>query len=328
MKKILIILLFFICSNVKSSIAIMDSDSGRIIYSKNMNDKMLIASTTKIMTAIIALENGDLNSIYTISKEIYEVDGSRIYLKEKEKISLKDLLYGLMLQSGNDAAMTIASNVMNYDSFIKYMNIKAHILGMENTTFQNPHGLDDKTRNYSTAYDMALLMKYAISNKTFMKITQSKKYNNWLNKNKLLTIYKYATSGKIGYTSSSGQVFVSSASKNNKNLIIVTINEGDKFNLHKKLYEKYFNEYNKYKVLDKYTFSFKIKNNSNHYYIKNDINMLLKKEDIQNLNIKINLNKKVVYIYIGKELVCKEKIYLLKYEERKKNIKDLLLFWK
>jgi D-alanyl-D-alanine carboxypeptidase len=340
MQKItLFVLIFFlVCMRICASVVIMDSDSGRVLYSRSKDSKMLIASTTKIMTAVVALENGNTSKIFTVGKEVLEVDGSSIYLEVGDKVSLNDLLHGLMLQSGNDAAMTIATNVLGYDKFIEEMNLKAYKLGMLNTTFENPHGLDEKTKNYSTAHDLALLMKYAIKNKKFMEITQTKKYiigeKKWYNKNKLLSDYRFTTSGKIGYTKASGQVFVSSASKNGKNLIITSINEGDKFNLHKKLYEEYFDKYDRYKILDTHTFSFKVKNKDNsHYFIKNDVNMLLKESEIDDLKIKIRINKYdykqgFVDVYLKGELITKEKIYSMKYNERKKSIKDLLLFWK
>lgn len=335
MKKILLVLIFLLCINVSASIVVMDADSGRIIYNKNKSERKLIASTTKIMTTIVALENAKLTDKLKVGKEIQTVNGSMIYVKEGESFTLNDLLHGLMLQSGNDAAMIIASKTMPYDNFIAQMNLKAHKLGMNNTTFENPHGLNDDTKNYSTAEDMSKLMRYAIKNKDFLNITSTKKYKVdnyiWHNKNKLLSDYKYLISGKIGYTKASGQVFVSAARKDNKTLIISTIDEGDKFNLHKNLYEKYFKEYERYKVLDKNTFSFKVKNkNHDHYFIKNDFNMLLTKKEIKKLKVNINLNKdnRFVDIYLDNNLIHSEKLYKLKYQSRLKKIKELLLFWK
>lgn len=335
MKKILFVLIFLLCINVKASIVLMDADSGRILYSKAATEKKLIASTTKIMTSIIALENSTLEKKIIIGKETREVNGSMIYAKEGEVFTLNDLLHGLMLQSGNDAAMTIATNVLGYDNFIKEMNLKAIKLGMKNTTFENPHGLNDNSKNISTAEDMSKLMRYAIKNKEFLNITSSKIYKVdkyiWPNKNKLLKQYKYLISGKIGYTKASGQVFVSAAKKDGKTLIITSIDESDKFNLHKKLYEKYFEAYEKYKILDMNTFSFKVKNkNHDHYYIKNDFDMLLTKEELKKIKIKANLskNKNYVNIYLDEKLIHSEKLYILKYQSRLKKLKDLLLFFK
>lgn len=335
-KLILFFLLFlFFLDNVFASIVVMDADSKRVIYSRNMNEKKLIASTSKIMTSIIALENSNLDKKIKVDKEIYKAYGSMTYIKEGEEFSLKDLLSGLMLQSGNDAALTIANGIMPYDKFINEMNFKAYKLEMYNTVFENPHGLNDETKNTSTAYDMALLMRYAIKNQDFIDITRQTKYKVgnyiWYNKNKLLTDYKYLISGKIGYTKKSGQVYVSAAKKNGKTLIITSIDEPDKFNLHKKLYEKYFNIYERYKILDKNTFSFKVNNkNNNHYYIKNDFYMLLSKEEIDDLKIKINLNEKKnnVEVYLKDKLIHTEQLYIIKYESALKKVKRMLLFWK
>ena len=337
MKKIIVFLLIIFLSfaNVKASIVVMDADSGRVLYSINMNEKKLIASTTKIMTSIIALENAPLDMKITVGKEIYKAYGSMTYIKEGEVFTLDDLLKGLMLQSGNDAALTIANNVMNYVDFINEMNLKAYKLGMYNTIFENPHGLNDDTKNISTAYDMALLMKYAIKNKDFLRITSTYEHKVgeyiWYNKNKLLRDYKYLISGKIGYTTKSGQVFVSAAKKDNKTLIIVSIDEADKFNLHKKLYEKYFSLYDRYKILDKNTFSFKVKNSSHdHYYIMKDYYMLLSKGEISKLKVKVNINenRNNVEIYLNDNIIHREKLYVLKYKSRVNKIKKILSFWK
>ena len=328
MKKIIMLFLLFWCVKVNASIVVMDGSSGRVLYEKNMNEKKLIASTTKIMTSIIALENGNLSDKYIVGDEIKSVDGSSIYAKIGEEYTLEDLLYGLMLRSGNDAAMVISKNVLNYDEFIAKMNIKAFMLGMNNTSFENPHGLNYDTFNYSTAYDMALLMKYAIKNKEFLKISSTKKYNDWYNKNELLSDYKYLISGKIGYTKKSGQVFVSAAKKDNKTLIIASIDEADKFNLHKRLYEEYFDKYELYKLLDKNTFTFKNKSN-NHYYIMNDYYILLKDKEKDNLKIKIYLNNNTnfVNVFYDDILIHNEKLYSIVYKDRMKKLREKLLFF-
>ena len=328
MKKLLFFLLVLLCIKVNASIVVMDADSGRVLYEKNMNQRKLIASTSKIMTCIIALENGNLKDEYIVGDEIKSVDGSSIYAKEGEVYTLEDLLYGLMLRSGNDASMIISKNTLGHDKFIASMNVKAYMLGMNNTSFENPHGLNNDTSNYSTAYDMALLMKYAIKNKEFLKITSTIKYKDWYNKNKLLSEYKYLISGKIGYTKRSGQVFVSAAKKDNKTLIIASIDEADKFNLHKRLYEEYFDKYELYKVLDKYTFTFK-NNDNNHYYILNDFYMLLNKKEKDKLKIKININGVIDYvsIYYDNKIIHNERLLKINYFERMKNIKEKLLFF-
>lgn len=237
----------------------MEEDTKRVIVSKNMNKKMLIASTTKIMTAVIAIESGKTNKMIKVTDKVLEAYGSSIYLSIGEKMKLEDMLYGLLMQSGNDAALMIADYLGGEEKFVKKMNVKAKEIGMKNTSFSNPHGLDEKTKNYSTAYDMALLMRYANSDSLFKKIVGCKKHivktdkktYVWNNKNKLLYTYKYTTGGKTGFTDKAHRTLVTSASKGNMNLIVVTLNDGNDFNNHKELYEYGFNNYSMEKVFDK-----------------------------------------------------------------------------
>ena len=320
--------MLFYAININASVVVMDADSGRILYSENKDERKLIASTTKIMTTLIALENSNIKKEVEVKDEILKVNGSMIYSKIGEKYTIEDLLYGLMLRSGNDAAMTIAKIVLVYNEFINKMNLKAIEIGMFNTTFENPHGLNDDTKNYSTANDLALLMKYALKNKEFVKITSTKKYKNWLNKNDLLFDYKYLITGKIGYTKKSGQVYVSSASKNNKNLIIASIDEDDKYELHKNLYEKYFENYKKYKVLNKYTFSFKSKKDNYHYYIKKDYDVLLTKDEIDKLKIKIDTNNNIINIFINDKKIHSERLYKVEEKTKKNLIEEILSFFR
>ena len=203
MKYLWLLILFLIPFKVygTSSYIVMDADSKRVIEGANTQEKKLIASTTKIMTAIIAIENGSLDDKVKIDKDVLKAYGSNIYVEIDEEITLRDLLYGLLLRSGNDAAIEIANCIAgSMDEFVKMMNDKAKNLGMENTTFINSSGLenDEKLGNTSTAYDMALLMSYAIDNKTFVEISGTKRHiattnyktYDWYNKNKLLTRYK------------------------------------------------------------------------------------------------------------------------------------------
>ena len=201
MKKILVFLIIFLIplniyakDTATSSIAI-DIDSGRILYEKNADEKRLIASITKIMTCIIALENGNLEKDIKAGEEILKMYGTSIYLELNEKMKLIDLLYGLMLRSGNDAAVVIAKEIAgSEEKFVEMMNKKAKELGMNNTKFSNSHGLDEETKNYSTARDMAKLSIYAYKNKTYRKIINTKEYRVktanksylWYNRMKLL----------------------------------------------------------------------------------------------------------------------------------------------
>lgn len=244
--------------SAKSTI-IMDIDSGRVLYQKNVNQQQLIASTTKIMTCIVALENSDVNTDVVVGNEVSSMYGTNIYIQPGEKIKVLDLLYGLMLRSGNDAAITLAVNTLGEEKFINKMNEKARELGMNNTLFSNPHGLDEETQNYSTAYDMALLSRYAYKNSTYRKIISTKKYVTkssiksyvWYNRMGLLNEYKNCVGGKNGYTPRAGKSLVSYAKKGNLVLTIISLNDPSIYQNHKNLYNKYFSSYSNYKIVEK-----------------------------------------------------------------------------
>ena len=171
-------------STSATSAIMMDMDSNRILYSQNIHNIRSVASISKIMTAHVAIKYGDINKEVTIGDEILKAYGSGIYIKQGEKMTLLDLLYGLMLRSGNDAALSIAKNVSgSTDKFVQKMNEEAKRIGMKNTTFNNPSGLDEEEGNYSTAYDMALLMSESMKDKTFREITKTKTYKLKTNKN-------------------------------------------------------------------------------------------------------------------------------------------------
>lgn len=237
------------------SAILIEQKSGRVLYEKNADAISRIASITKIMTAILAIESGKIDQTTTVSSRAVGVEGSSIYLIEGEKIKLKDLVYGLMMRSGNDAAVTIAEMVGgSEEGFVYLMNQKANEIGMTNTTFQNPHGLDDHENHRSTAYDMAILMRYAMNNKTFREISGTKVYRTahpeekwdrvWKNKNKLLTsLYAYCTGGKTGYTKLAKRTLVTTATKNGMDLIAVTINAPSDWNDHISMYEEAFDNY-------------------------------------------------------------------------------------
>lgn len=219
----------------------IDVDSGRILYEKNAEEKMRIASLTKIMTAIVAIESGNLRDIVRVPDSAVGVEGSSIYLKKGERLSLEDLLYGLMLRSGNDAAVAIAEHVGgSLDGFVHMMNEKAAMIGMTNTHFMNPHGLDDSNQHYSTARDMAILSAYALKNPEFQKIVATRvksipwEGEEWgrrlLNKNKMLTLYKGADGIKTGYTRLAKRCLASSATRDGRQLAVVTLNAPDDWN--------------------------------------------------------------------------------------------------
>lgn len=343
MKKFIPILLLVVLSifpiKVKASTdtaysyVLMDLDSGRVLESKNKDKPLLIASITKIMTAIIALENKDINDFVTVDDSIKSSYGSGIYISVGEEITLKDLLYGLMLRSGNDAAIMISTYVSGSEKeFVSLMNKKAKTIGMKNTIFYNSSGLDNNTMgNISTAYDMALLTKYAMQNSIYREIVKTKKYTTktnlksyiWHNKNKMLN-YDYVTGGKTGYTEKAKRTLVSTASKNNINLVVVTIKDSDDWSTHKTLFENTFNNYKSYKVLNKKNFSVLGDNYYDKLYIKNNLSLTLKKDETKSLVAHIKLEKiknyqsgtrvGTAYIYLGNTLVHEEEIYAKRVE--------------
>ena len=335
MKKILLLIIILILllipkvnasTTSASSYILMDGVTGRVLLSKDMNSKRLIASITKIMTSIIAIESGKVEDTVTIDDSILKAYGSGIYIEVGEEIKLKDLLYGLMLRSGNDAALAIANYIAgSEENFVNLMNAKAKELGMKNTLFYNASGLPTPHGNYSSCYDMALLTRYVMKNKLYREIVSTKEYKAatnyktyvWNNKNKLLR-YNYITGGKTGYTEESGRTLVSSATIDGMNLIAVTIRDSDDWNTHLELYNYAKDNYASYKVLNKN--KFKVIGDTyykdNYFYIKNDVYIPLKKNEKKSLVSHIILEKKknttlkVVILLIPYDLFY---VYSLKY---------------
>lgn len=233
--------------------ALIDVESGRLLYSSRGDEPMLIASLTKIMTAIVAIENGDLTSKVKVGKNAFAKEGSSIYLKLGEEMTLENMLYGLMLRSGNDAATAIAEHIGGSEQgFIYLMNAKAEELGLSNSHFANPHGLDAEG-HYSSANDLAVLTAYAMHNPVFKEIvkTREKTADNpyepwdykWSNKNKMLRLYEGADGVKTGYTKKALRTLVSSATRNGQQLVAVTLNDGNDWNDHAALLNFGFNHY-------------------------------------------------------------------------------------
>ncbi len=272
-KKILILFLIILSVNVvihadnglmiqASSYILMEKESKRVLSEKNMNERYLTASIAKIMTAIVTIENCDnLEKYVEVGLDTIRQEGSSIYLKEGDKVKIIDLLYGLLLRSGNDAAYLLAKTVgSSIDNFAILMNQMAKKVGMISSTFNNPSGLDSESFNYSTAYDMALLMAYALNNKIFAKITSTKSYSSktylgntlyFVNKHKLVHNLDYVTGGKTGYTKNAKRTLVTSAKKNGMELIVVTFNCGDDWNAHQKLFDYGFNNFKMKTILRK-----------------------------------------------------------------------------
>lgn len=292
----------------------MEVNSGRILYSRDADSKRLIASITKIMTCIVTLENSSLEKVVTVGDEVLEMYGTNIYIEVSEKISIKDLLYGLMLRSGNDAAVVLAKNVFgSEEKFVMEMNKKAKELGMKNTKFSNPHGLDEDTKNYSTARDMAILSKYAYQNKIYREIVGTKKYSCktnfksylWYNRMSLINNYKSCIGGKNGYTPSAGKTLVSLASEDDMVLSIVTLKDADLYNNHENMYKKYFNEYKLYTIIDKNNFIMDSNFIDSEVYIKKSFKYPLSEDELSSVStvVKINNNYNEDEKIVGKIII-------------------------
>ena len=233
---------------------VLDAVSGRVLYEKNANERSLIASTTKIMTALIVCEQCNVLDRMRIPKEAVGIEGSSMYLREGEILTLQELLYGLMLSSGNDAAVALAIYCGGtVEGFAELMNDKARILGLTGTHFENPNGLDSPG-HYSTAKDLAKLAAYAMENPIFCKTVSAKSVKigeRWLtNHNKLLWRFEGADGVKTGYTQAAGRILVSSAARNGRRLIAVTIDDPDDWDDHAALLEEGFSRYSVQRVVN------------------------------------------------------------------------------
>ncbi|MBE6625589.1 MAG: D-alanyl-D-alanine carboxypeptidase [Ruminococcaceae bacterium] len=234
------------------SAVLIEADSGDIIYEKNAGERMSMASTTKIMTALVALEHGKLDKKVTVANEACGIEGSSIYLKPGEVLTLEDLLYAVMLESANDAAAAVACEIAgDIDIFADLMNETAEKLGLTDTHFTNPHGLDDK-EHYTTATDLARLTAYAMKNDDFRRIVSTYKHEipnadggvrYLVNHNKLLRLSDDVIGVKTGFTKHSGRCLVSAAERDGVSVIAVTLNAPDDWNDHLAMHEEGFGAY-------------------------------------------------------------------------------------
>lgn len=307
------------------SYIVMDLDNDNVLMGYNYHDKSLIASTTKILTCIIALENSNLDDIIKTDENILKVTGSSIYLSLNEKISMRDLVYGMMLRSGNDASTMIALHISSsMENFASIMNEYAKKIGMNDSIFYNSHGLEDNTGqgNISSAYDLAILTSYAMKNEEFRKIFNTDKYvaksdiktYHWTNKNKLLK-YNYVTGGKTGYTKKAGRILVTTGNINNMNVVIVSIKDPDDWQDHISLYEKVKNEYQNIQIIN-HNDLYQI--NNEKYYVKNDYYYTLKKCDINKLYNRYEFrdNEGYIKIYLNNKLIYEDILYVKKKQSK------------
>ena len=218
------------------SAALLDGTTGEFLYGKNGDQRALIASTTKIMTGLLVCEAGDLDRTVTVPETAAGTEGSSMYLKSGETLTRRELLYGMMLHSGNDAALTLAISISGSEAaFVRQMNRRACALNLTQTHFANPHGLDSG-ENYSTALDLARLAQAALQNEQFRAVVSTKTITcagrTLTNHNKLLWRYDGCIGVKTGYTRHAGRILVSAAERGGRMLIAVTISDPDDWRDH------------------------------------------------------------------------------------------------
>ncbi len=251
---LLAVILVFPCEAISAGSAVlMDAQTGRVLFEKNADRRSLIASTTKIMTALVVCEQCNVLDRVRIPKEAVGIEGSSMYLQEGEVLTVQELLYGLMLRSGNDAAMALAIYCGGtVEGFSELMNDKAHRLGLTGSHFVNPHGLDNPN-HYATARDLAVLAAYAMENPIFAKTVSTKSITVGQrilqNHNKLLWQVDGADGVKTGFTKKAGRILVSSCIRDGRRLIAVTINDGNDWADHKMLLESGFSAFSLQKIV-------------------------------------------------------------------------------
>lgn len=242
-------------NSAKAAITI-EAQSGISLYEKNADEQLPMASTTKIMTALVALENADINQTFTVSETACKVEGTQIGLLAGDQISLNDLLHMLMMKSANDAAQTIAENIAgSLEAFADLMNERAKQMGLTHTHFENPHGLPSDN-HYTTARELALIAAEALKNDTFAQIGSTKKkkldYHGLVieNSNRLLSSYEYTTGVKTGFTKAAGRCLVTSAKKDGVTLINVTLDDGNDWKDHTEMFEEGFRRVSSYTLYE------------------------------------------------------------------------------
>lgn len=284
---------------------VMDAVSGRVLYEKNAYSRRSIASTTKIMTAIVALENGNDEDEVIVSKRAAAIGGSTVNLKAGKAYKFKDLLYAMMLRSGNDAAIAVAEHVGgSVELFAEMMNRKAAEIGATNTNFVTPHGLDDP-QHYSTPYDLALITQYALKNEKFCKIVGTKNStfqgNNINNTNEMLSLYPGVDGVKTGYTGQAGRCLVTTATKDGWRIISVVLNcpsRTVRAQNSKTLLNYAFGSYRNYDYLEKGQQVYEISVHKGleakvPVYSDSDISIPLKQEEVDKVKVIYNFPEKV-----------------------------------
>jgi serine-type D-Ala-D-Ala carboxypeptidase (penicillin-binding protein 5/6) len=342
-----------------SAVTVMDVNSNRVLLAQNEHTQMAMASTTKIMTAIVAIEESDnLDEMVQINDGAVGIEGTSIYLRKGEKMPLRELLYGLMLASGNDASMAIGYHIGGGDlqAFVDMMNKKAEELGSKNTHFINTHGLD-ANGHYTTAYDLALIAAYAQKNADYAQIAGTKKrqitstpegHNRFLlNKQRLLKSYEWCVGGKTGFTDNAGRCSVSAAKKDGLEVVCVVLNAPNMFEDSEQAFNSVFNIYKRVELLKPYSYVDSVaveggRQDKVKLYTEKGFSYPLKEREIDNIKIEKELPELLtsplkkeqpvgkIKIYLGKDLIFCENIYTIESVENldiNEKIKDIIKRW-
>lgn len=325
---------------------LVEQVTGRVLFEKCPDQQKYIASITKILTAIIAIENGQLNEWVEVSENATRQVGSSLYLALGDEMKLIDVIYGLMLRSGNDAAMIIAEAIGGDEAgFVKMMNEKAKELGMTNSIFQNPSGLDETTYNLSTARDMATLMRYAMNNPIFREITGTETHKAtskagtpyvWHNKHKLITgYYEYAIGGKTGFTKQARRTLVTSAQKEDLELVVVTLEAGDDWNDHMSLFDYGFDQFELQKVIEPGELTLPDSKTNQTLYVKDTVYLTVKKDGSETVTTELVLHSKpienemgVLKVKLNDEIQREIPVYqVIQPKVEKQSLFDKLFHW-
>lgn len=347
----------FVQTSAKA-MCVIEGNSNRVLYQKNKDSQLPMASTTKIMTAITAIEScEDLDEVFEISPKAVGISGTSLYLRKGERMSIRDLLYGLMLVSGNDASVAIGEHVAgSTKKFVDLMNHKARKIGAVNSHFDNTHGLDSPT-HYTSAYDLALITNYALKNPIFKEIVSTKnikitneagKTRYLKNKNKLLSSLDCCIGVKTGFTNDAGRCLVSACERKGMTLVCVVLNCVPMFEESRGLLEQGYSEYKLVDLAEGYKFpteidvsngrreSVRIETKENHVYYplredeQNMVNYVYDVEKSLEAPVEKGREVGVVKIFINNDLHFEEKIYTIENVRRNsvwEKLKDLLNNW-
>ncbi len=315
------------------SAVLIEANSGRILYEKNADEKRPLASCTKILTALTVIDSCAPQEVVTVPKAAVGIEGSSIYLKEGEHLTVEELLYGLMLQSGNDAAVALALHTAgSVDAFADKMNQKAKECGASDSHFTNPHGLQDE-RHYTTARDLARISCAAMKNERFRTVVGTKSITvsnetttRYLtNKNKLLTQYDGANGIKTGYTQKAGRCYVGAAERKGMQLIAVVLHCAPMFEDSRRMFDEAFQKYRMVNLLPKNKY---LRMDGKKVTTKEGFSYPLTADEEKQISVRYRKtaaekkNLGIVEIYCGNQLIFSTKLYTM--ESKKANRKDLL----